>query len=85
MYLLQHEDASLEMFDHLVVASDLAQEMERYGLILPPDLTFIKEMIKPLKIDDAEVLASYCLNIMKPFVIIAVTNVNSGVVSTVAV
>uniref|UniRef100_A0AAX7VB16 HD domain-containing protein n=2 Tax=Astatotilapia calliptera TaxID=8154 RepID=A0AAX7VB16_ASTCA len=50
----KHEDASLEMFDHLVVASDLAQEMERYGLILPPDLTFIKEMIKPLKIDDAE-------------------------------
>uniref|UniRef100_A0AAX7T0L8 HD domain-containing protein n=1 Tax=Astatotilapia calliptera TaxID=8154 RepID=A0AAX7T0L8_ASTCA len=50
----KHEDASLEMFDHLVVANSLAQEMERYGLILPPDLTFIKEMIKPLKIDDAE-------------------------------
>nr|XP_024655908.1 deoxynucleoside triphosphate triphosphohydrolase SAMHD1-like [Maylandia zebra] len=50
----KHADASLEMFDHLVVANSLAQEMERYGLILPPDLTFIKEMIKPLKIDDAE-------------------------------
>uniref|UniRef100_A0A668T6F1 HD domain-containing protein n=1 Tax=Oreochromis aureus TaxID=47969 RepID=A0A668T6F1_OREAU len=50
----KHEDASLEMFDHLVVANGLAQEMERYGLILPPDLTFIKEMIKPLKSDDTE-------------------------------
>uniref|UniRef100_A0A669E4Q8 HD domain-containing protein n=1 Tax=Oreochromis niloticus TaxID=8128 RepID=A0A669E4Q8_ORENI len=50
----KHEDASLEMFDHLVKTNGLAQEMERYGLILPPDLTFIKEMIKPLKSDDAE-------------------------------
>ncbi|XP_065325713.1 deoxynucleoside triphosphate triphosphohydrolase SAMHD1-like isoform X2 [Pelmatolapia mariae] len=50
----KHEDASLEMFDHLVVANSLAQEMERYGLIFPTDLKFIKEMIKPLKSDEAE-------------------------------
>ncbi|XP_065325736.1 deoxynucleoside triphosphate triphosphohydrolase SAMHD1-like [Pelmatolapia mariae] len=67
----KHEDASLEMFDHLVVANSLAQEMERYGLIFPTDLKFIEEMIKPLKSDDTEVLVSYCLNIMKPFVIVS--------------
>uniref|UniRef100_A0A3Q4HDM2 HD/PDEase domain-containing protein n=1 Tax=Neolamprologus brichardi TaxID=32507 RepID=A0A3Q4HDM2_NEOBR len=54
MYLLQHEDGSLTMFDHLVVANGLKQEMKRNRLRLPTDLTFIKEMIKPLKSDDAE-------------------------------
>uniref|UniRef100_A0A3Q4HAD3 HD/PDEase domain-containing protein n=1 Tax=Neolamprologus brichardi TaxID=32507 RepID=A0A3Q4HAD3_NEOBR len=59
MYLLQHEDGSLTMFDHLVVANGLKQEMKRNRLRLPTDLTFIKEMIKPLKSDDAEVLWPY--------------------------
>ncbi|XP_078026106.1 deoxynucleoside triphosphate triphosphohydrolase SAMHD1-like [Epinephelus lanceolatus] len=46
----RHEDASVQMFYHLVERNGLQQEMERYGLVLPVDLTFIKEMIAgPLK------------------------------------
>ncbi|XP_049437953.1 deoxynucleoside triphosphate triphosphohydrolase SAMHD1-like isoform X2 [Epinephelus fuscoguttatus] len=46
----KHDDASLQMFDHLVERNGLEEEMERYGLVLPQDQTFIKEMIAgPLK------------------------------------
>ncbi|XP_078026100.1 deoxynucleoside triphosphate triphosphohydrolase SAMHD1-like [Epinephelus lanceolatus] len=46
----RHEDASVQMFYHLVERNGLQQEMERYGLVLPVDLTFIEEMIAgPLK------------------------------------
>ena len=40
---LQHEDASVAMFDHLVSNNTL--EMEQHGLVLPEDLDFIKEQI----------------------------------------
>ncbi|KAL3063932.1 hypothetical protein OYC64_000278 [Pagothenia borchgrevinki] len=44
----KHEDASVEMFDHLVKSNkDLKEMMEKYGLKLPEDLVFIKEIIKP--------------------------------------
>ena len=42
---LQHETASLAMFDYLVEDNDLKPVMEEYGLVLPEDLVFIKEQI----------------------------------------
>ena len=42
---LQHETASLAMFDYLVEDNDLMPVMEEYGLVLPEDLVFIKEQI----------------------------------------
>ncbi|XP_039460170.1 deoxynucleoside triphosphate triphosphohydrolase SAMHD1-like isoform X1 [Oreochromis aureus] len=75
----KHEDASLQMFDHLVKANSLAQEMERYGLILPTDLTFIKEMIKPLKSDDAEWLREGERHENKSFLYEIVSNKQNGI------
>lgn len=47
---LQHEDASILMFDHLVDDNKLTLVMNEYGLITEGDnendLVFIKEMIK---------------------------------------
>lgn len=43
--LLQHETASLAMFDYLVDDNGLKQVMEEHGLVLPEDLDFIKEQI----------------------------------------
>ncbi|KAF3860556.1 hypothetical protein F7725_000811 [Dissostichus mawsoni] len=44
----KHEDASVEMFDHLVRSNrDLWWMMKACGLNLTEDLEFIKEMIKP--------------------------------------
>ena len=43
--MLQHETASREMFDYLVNDNDLKPVMEQYGLKLPEDQTFIREMI----------------------------------------
>ncbi|XP_029291592.1 deoxynucleoside triphosphate triphosphohydrolase SAMHD1-like [Cottoperca gobio] len=41
----KHENASLDMFDHLVKANGLKPVMEQHGLVLPEDLEFIKEQI----------------------------------------
>ncbi|AWP09820.1 putative deoxynucleoside triphosphate triphosphohydrolase SAMHD1 isoform 2 [Scophthalmus maximus] len=41
----KHENASVTMFDHLVKENDLNQLMTQHGLVLPEDLTFIKEQI----------------------------------------
>ncbi|XP_045911517.1 deoxynucleoside triphosphate triphosphohydrolase SAMHD1-like [Micropterus dolomieu] len=41
----KHEMASVHMFDHVVESIDL--KLEEYGLVLPGDVTFIKEMISP--------------------------------------
>ncbi|XP_019746798.1 deoxynucleoside triphosphate triphosphohydrolase SAMHD1 isoform X2 [Hippocampus comes] len=41
----KHENASLSMFDFLVKKNDLKPLMEQYGLVLPEDLHFIKELI----------------------------------------
>ncbi|XP_066526366.1 deoxynucleoside triphosphate triphosphohydrolase SAMHD1 [Hoplias malabaricus] len=41
----KHEQASVQMFDHLVKENDLEPVMQRYGLVLPDDLIFIKEQI----------------------------------------
>jgi len=48
--ILQHEDSSLRMFDHLVEANGLKSEMKTYGLEVEKDLVFIKELVlgKPL-------------------------------------
>ena len=43
--MLQHEKASIEMFDHLVKDNKLEKEMKRWKLDLTKDLDFIKEMI----------------------------------------
>ncbi|XP_030067486.1 deoxynucleoside triphosphate triphosphohydrolase SAMHD1 [Microcaecilia unicolor] len=42
----KHENASVQMFDHLVSSNGLEQVMEQYGLVLPEDLFFIKEQIE---------------------------------------
>ncbi|XP_036447396.1 deoxynucleoside triphosphate triphosphohydrolase SAMHD1-like isoform X1 [Colossoma macropomum] len=41
----KHENASVQMFDHLVKVNNLEPVMEKYGLSLPCDLIFIKEQI----------------------------------------
>ncbi|KAF4077906.1 hypothetical protein AMELA_G00193350 [Ameiurus melas] len=41
----KHENASVEMFDHLVKVNKLEGVMEEYGFSLPNDLIFIKEQI----------------------------------------
>ena len=43
--MIQHETASLAMFDHLVDVNGLKPLMKHYGLQLPQDLDFVKEMI----------------------------------------
>ncbi|CAL8367959.1 unnamed protein product [Lota lota] len=40
-----HETASLTMFDHLIDANDLEPVMRKYGLELPVDRDFIKDLI----------------------------------------
>ena len=47
--MLQHEKASIEMFEYLVKDNDLEKEMEDWKLDLTKDLVFIKEMIDPEK------------------------------------
>jgi len=42
--LLQHEDASVEMFDHLVKSNNLLYEFAKYSFV-DRDLDFIKEQI----------------------------------------
>ena len=42
--LLQHEEASVKMFDYLVEKNDLIPEFEKYGLT-EQDRMFIKEQI----------------------------------------
>uniref|UniRef100_A0A669EK52 Uncharacterized protein n=1 Tax=Oreochromis niloticus TaxID=8128 RepID=A0A669EK52_ORENI len=59
IYLMQHKEASVEMFEHLVKTNNLEEEMKQYRLNMTTDLTFIKEMIKPLKSDDTKVLWPY--------------------------
>uniref|UniRef100_A0A4W6F7U0 HD domain-containing protein n=1 Tax=Lates calcarifer TaxID=8187 RepID=A0A4W6F7U0_LATCA len=41
----RHEQASVEIFDHLVNDNNLRPVMEEHQLVLPQDLNFIKEMI----------------------------------------
>jgi len=43
-YFLQHEDASVEMFDHMVKSNNLLYEFAKYGFD-KKDLDFIKEQI----------------------------------------
>ncbi|KAM3921816.1 deoxynucleoside triphosphate triphosphohydrolase SAMHD1 isoform 2-T2 [Leptodactylus fuscus] len=51
----KHETASVKMFDHLIQSNGLEKVMERYGLVLPEDLKFIKEQITgPLPPEDEE-------------------------------
>ncbi|XP_035851868.1 deoxynucleoside triphosphate triphosphohydrolase SAMHD1-like [Sander lucioperca] len=45
----KHEEASVEMFDHLVESNNLELELEDHGLILPDDMDFIKKLIGGLK------------------------------------
>ncbi|KAL6483240.1 hypothetical protein MHYP_G00081120 [Metynnis hypsauchen] len=48
----KHENASVQMFDHLVKVNNLKPEMEKYGLTAN-DLTFIKEQIEGPQDDTA--------------------------------
>ncbi|XP_033754260.1 deoxynucleoside triphosphate triphosphohydrolase SAMHD1-like isoform X2 [Pecten maximus] len=49
----EHEQASVEMFDHLVKKNGLEEEFKKYGLE-SADLTFIKEQIKGPSKDESE-------------------------------
>uniref|UniRef100_UPI00398EA516 deoxynucleoside triphosphate triphosphohydrolase SAMHD1-like n=1 Tax=Pristiophorus japonicus TaxID=55135 RepID=UPI00398EA516 len=42
----KHENASLDMFDHLINSNGLWDELKKHGLVLPQDVVFIKELIK---------------------------------------
>ncbi|XP_062925474.1 deoxynucleoside triphosphate triphosphohydrolase SAMHD1-like [Mobula hypostoma] len=46
----KHEDASVKMFDHLISSNNLKVVLKKYGLMLPQDLTFIKELIRGPKV-----------------------------------
>lgn len=41
----QHEQGSVEMFEHLVNSNELKLVMKNYGLVPEEDITFIKEQI----------------------------------------
>ncbi|NXD16106.1 SAMH1 triphosphohydrolase, partial [Nothocercus nigrocapillus] len=41
----KHENASVEMFEHLITSNKLEKVMEDYGLVLEEDMNFIKEQI----------------------------------------
>ena len=43
--LLQHEQGSVDMFDHLVTSNNLNPIMRNYGLVPEEDIPFIKEQI----------------------------------------
>ena len=44
MCILQHEQASVAMFDHLIEVNKLKREFDQYG-ITEKDLKFVKEQI----------------------------------------
>ncbi|XP_040911755.1 deoxynucleoside triphosphate triphosphohydrolase SAMHD1-like isoform X2 [Toxotes jaculatrix] len=51
----KHEQASLDMFEHLVKSRGLKDVMRHYGLKLPEDMDFIKELIeRPLDTTEAK-------------------------------
>ena len=55
MWLLlftQHEDASVDMFDHMMTENKLGQSFEFYKLV-EEDLVFIKELIAGGDLPDA--------------------------------
>ncbi|XP_072918223.1 deoxynucleoside triphosphate triphosphohydrolase SAMHD1-like [Hemitrygon akajei] len=47
----KHEDASIRMFEHLIFSNNL--DLQSYGLVLPVDVDFIKELINGPERDDA--------------------------------
>ncbi len=56
LFLLQHEELTIMMLDHMVEVNNLEAEMKTYCLEPEQDLKFIKEMIVgPHKIDDSMV------------------------------
>ncbi|XP_028427154.1 deoxynucleoside triphosphate triphosphohydrolase SAMHD1-like [Perca flavescens] len=59
----KHEEASVEMFDHLVESNNLELEMEDHGLILPEDMDFIKAMIEGLKDRKPVQVSPACVNL----------------------
>lgn len=70
---LQHEDASILMFDHLVDDNKLTPVMNEYGLITEGDnendLVFIKEMIKGSVKNNSPLnevfIVFFCVNVLK--------------------
>ncbi|XP_062925463.1 deoxynucleoside triphosphate triphosphohydrolase SAMHD1-like [Mobula hypostoma] len=46
----KHEDASVKMFNHLISSNNLKVVLKKYGLVLPQDVTFIKELIRGPKV-----------------------------------
>ncbi|XP_055508220.1 deoxynucleoside triphosphate triphosphohydrolase SAMHD1-like isoform X2 [Leucoraja erinacea] len=56
----KHEDASLAMFDHLIDTNGLKVVLLSYGMKLPEDVNFIKELIRgrPTEVDDGSEVCS---------------------------
>ena len=52
IFLFQHENASVKMFDYLIEQNDLRQCFDKYGLH-EEDITFIKEQIDESLTGDA--------------------------------
>jgi len=48
-FLLQHEDASVQMLDHLLDVNDLKPSLEKYG-ITDNCIDFIKHLIQPKQV-----------------------------------
>ncbi|KAK2511702.1 Samhd1 [Columba guinea] len=45
LFTVQHENASVKMFEHLIASNNLEEVMEDYHLVLKEDMIFIKEQI----------------------------------------
>lgn len=57
----QHEQGSVDMFEHLINSNGLRTVMEQYGLIPEEDIRFIKEQIKgPLESPSKDDSVSLC-------------------------
>ncbi|XP_028427160.1 deoxynucleoside triphosphate triphosphohydrolase SAMHD1 [Perca flavescens] len=73
----KHEEASVEMFDHLVKSTNL--EMEPYGLILPEDMDFIKKLIEGLSDPNAVQWPYNGRSMEKSFLYEIVANKTNGI------
>ncbi|XP_039647664.1 deoxynucleoside triphosphate triphosphohydrolase SAMHD1-like [Perca fluviatilis] len=75
----KHEEASVEMFDHLVKSNNLELEMKDHGLNLPEDLDFIKKLIEGLSDPNAVQWPYNCRPKEKSFLYEIVANKSNGI------
>ncbi len=65
LFSTQHEDASVNMFDHMMEANNLLPFFAKYNLT-DKDVTFIKELIAgtALEANSAKVHVHDCMSVM---------------------